>query len=68
MKTLASSLPAPRRVLRPCCPQCGDVLIASTVSVHVSDNDVRHWWSCDDCGHEFMTVVHIFRRRPRPVS
>jgi hypothetical protein len=53
-------------LVRPDCPQCGDRLFASSVSVHVSDNDIRHWWNCDSCGHEFMTIVrlrkHSYRR------
>jgi len=43
----------------PCCQQCGDALVAPAQSVHVDDNDVRHWWSCDNCGYEFMTSVRI---------
>jgi hypothetical protein len=33
------------------------MLIAPKISVHVDHNDTRHWWSCDACGHEFMTAV-----------
>ena len=53
------------RFVRPRCPQCGDWLFASSVSVHVSENDTRHWWNCESCGHEFMTTVRL-RRAPRP--
>ena len=41
----------------PSCPHCSDVLFAASVSVHVHDDDIRHWWACDTCGHEFMTTV-----------
>lgn len=47
------------RLVRPCCPQCDDRLFASSVSVHVSENDIRHWWNCESCGHEFMTTVRL---------
>jgi hypothetical protein len=47
------------RLVRPDCPQCGDRLFASSVSVHVNENDIRHWWTCDSCGHEFMTTVRL---------
>ena len=48
-----------RRLPRPQCPHCHDLLFAPAVSVHVSERDVRHWWSCDNCGHEFMTSVKV---------
>ncbi len=47
------------RFVRPNCPQCDDQLFASSVSVHVNDNDIRHWWNCESCGHEFMTTVRL---------
>ena len=46
-----------RRLVRPHCPECRDLLFAPAVSVHVNERDVRHWWSCDNCGHEFMTTA-----------
>ena len=49
------------RLVRPHCPQCGDQLFASSVSVHVNDHDIRHWWNCESCGHEFMTRVRLRR-------
>ena len=49
------------RVVRPHCPQCEDQLFASSVSVHVNENDTRHWWSCEECGHQFMTTVRMRR-------
>jgi transcriptional regulator NrdR family protein len=39
------------------CPQCQDLIIAATESQHVSTNEVRHWWACETCGHEFGTTV-----------
>jgi len=48
---------APYRVSRLFCPQCDDLIIAATKSQHVSTNEVRHWWACEACGHEFRTTV-----------
>jgi transcriptional regulator NrdR family protein len=39
------------------CPQCQDLIIAATKSQHVSPNEVRHWWACETCTHEFCTTV-----------
>lgn len=64
MKALAAArvtAPYARPVVRPSCPHCNDVLFAATVSVHVHDDDIRHWWACETCGHEFMTTVSSTR-------
>ena len=50
---------APYRVSRLFCPQCHDLIIAATKSQHVNINEVRHWWACESCGHEFGTTVQI---------
>jgi hypothetical protein len=39
------------------------MLVAPAVSVHVHHDDIRHWWSCDACGHEFMTSVTVTNMR-----
>jgi ribosomal protein L37AE/L43A len=41
------------------CAQCGDTLIAPEWSEHVNERCVRHFWSCDACGHEFETAVYL---------
>jgi hypothetical protein len=48
---------APSNDPRLLCPQCQDLIIAATNSQHVSPNEVRHWWACEACGHEFCTTV-----------
>jgi len=65
MKTQAwSRRPATkRRSARPLCPHCNDTLVAPALSVHVHQNDIRHWWSCDTCGHEFLTSVSVANMR-----
>ena len=41
------------------CAQCGEVLLAPTWSEHVNERCVRHVWSCESCGYEFETTVHL---------
>lgn len=50
------------QLVRPRCPQCTEQQFASDASVHVNDNDIRHWWSCESCGHQFMTTVTLWRK------
>ena len=50
---------AARRLVFPACPRCRDVLIAAAASMHVNEKHVRHLWSCDSCGHTFVTTVRI---------
>jgi hypothetical protein len=37
------------------CTECKDLLIAPEWSEHVSEDHVRHFWSCDNCGHSWAT-------------
>jgi hypothetical protein len=48
---------APYNISRLLCPRCQDLIIAATQSQHVSVNEIRHWWTCETCGHEFRTTV-----------
>ena len=54
---------AARRLTRPLCPGCDDMLVAPALSVHVHQDDIRHWWSCDACGYEFLTLVTVANMR-----
>jgi len=49
----------PRNVMRSFCPECHDLVVAAAKSQHVAEGVVRHWWSCDSCGHEFRTTVRL---------
>jgi RNase P subunit RPR2 len=49
----------PYRFARSFCPECHDLLVAATKSQHVDSDVVRHWWSCESCGHEFRTTVRL---------
>ena len=39
------------------CPQCRAWLLAPDWSEYVSEQRVRHAWSCDECSYEFETTV-----------
>jgi hypothetical protein len=34
-------------------------MVAPARSQHVQNDLVRHWWSCETCGHEFRTTVRL---------
>jgi transcription elongation factor Elf1 len=40
------------------CTECNELLIAPKWSAHVSKHEVRHFWSCDNCGHEIEIAVN----------
>jgi RNase P subunit RPR2 len=48
-----------RNIVRSFCPQCEDLLVAPALSQHVNEDLIRHWWSCEECGHEFRTTVRL---------
>jgi len=45
------------------CPHCDALVVAPDASQFVSEGKVRHFWSCDSCGHEFATAVKLIDRR-----
>ena len=47
------------RFALPACPKCNDLQLAPTASEFVSKGKVRHYWSCEACGHEFSTSVKL---------
>jgi RNase P subunit RPR2 len=50
---------ATHNFMRSFCPQCHDLLVAAAMSQHVEEDVVRHWWTCESCGHEFGTTVRL---------
>jgi len=52
---------------RPKCPACGSILLMAEESEFDLDGRrIRHAWSCDDCGHEFVTSITLrITLRPR---
>ena len=47
---------------RPNCPHCGSVLLVAEQSEFNLKGRIRHAWSCDDCGHEFVTSIRLRRQ------
>jgi uncharacterized protein with PIN domain len=51
------------------CAECTAILIAPITAEYVDERNVRHSWSCEDCGHKFITFDRLeydrmsFRRR-----
>jgi transcription elongation factor Elf1 len=41
------------------CTECNELVIAPKSSAHVSNHEVRHFWSCDNCGHEIEMSVNL---------
>jgi hypothetical protein len=46
---------------RPNCPRCGFILLVAEQSEFNLKGRIRHVWSCDDCGHEFITSIRLWR-------
>jgi primosomal protein N' len=42
------------------CAECNHRLIAPNWSEYVSEHHIRHFWSCESCGHRFETSEHLF--------
>jgi RNase P subunit RPR2 len=47
---------------RPKCPCCGSVLLFAEESRFDARGRIDHKWSCDDCGHRFVTMIRLWRR------
>jgi len=47
---------------RPACPHCGSVLLVAEESEFSPRGRIRHTWSCDDCGHQFVTSITLWPR------
>ena len=40
------------------CTECNDLLVAPKWSAYVSKHEVRHFWSCENCGREIEMTVN----------
>jgi hypothetical protein len=58
MQTVYHSTPT-ENLSRPNCPRCGCVLLFAEESEFNLKGRIRHAWSCDDCGHEFVTSIRL---------
>jgi hypothetical protein len=41
------------------CSECNYLLVAPKSSAYVSKHEVRHVWSCENCGHEIEMAVTL---------
>jgi hypothetical protein len=41
------------------CTECKELVIAPDRSRYVDTSEVRHLWTCEDCGHEIETSVTL---------
>jgi ribosomal protein S27AE len=59
----ACRTPSKTELRRPKCPNCGSVALFAEHSVFNPNAGIHHCWSCDECGHEFMTSVRVLPRQ-----
>jgi hypothetical protein len=50
------------------CVQCSTDIIAPEWSEHLSDQCVRHVWSCDACGYQFENTVQLSKEETVEVA
>ena len=41
------------------CAVCNETIIAPTWSEYASKHEVRHFWFCENCGHDIETVINL---------
>jgi RNase P subunit RPR2 len=41
------------------CSECNNLLVAPKSSAYVSNHEIRHVWSCENCGHEIEMAVTL---------
>jgi uncharacterized protein with PIN domain len=41
------------------CPACGETVVAAQASEFVDTGEIRHHFTCDDCGEVFSTTVTV---------
>jgi DNA-directed RNA polymerase subunit RPC12/RpoP len=46
------------------CPRCGSIVLMAERAAFNPDGRIRHSWSCDDCGHEFVTSMRMREHEP----
>jgi len=43
------------------CTMCNEIVIAPTWSEYMSNHEVRHFWFCENCGHDIQTVINVWK-------
>jgi RNase P subunit RPR2 len=41
------------------CPCCGSIILMAEQAAFTWDGRFRHSWSCDECGHGFVTSIKM---------
>lgn len=59
----ACRAPSTADLSRPNCPHCGSTLLFAEQSAFNFNGRIRHTWSCDQCGNQFVTSVRVLPRR-----
>jgi ribosomal protein S27AE len=55
--------PSNAELSQPKCPLCGLTVLMAERAAFNPDGRIRHTWSCDDCGHEFVTSIRVLGRQ-----
>ena len=50
------------------CSHCGEEPIAPEKSEFLNEAEVRHIWSCPNCGYEFFRSFQIDPKTPMPLE
>ncbi len=50
---------SPRASNRLICSICADSMVAAEASALVSDDEISYLWTCETCGHGFVTKHKI---------
>jgi transposase-like protein len=58
----AQDPPSAQDLSRPKCPRCGSILLVAEESAFNLQGRIRHAWTCDDCGNEFVTSIKLWSR------
>jgi DNA-directed RNA polymerase subunit RPC12/RpoP len=41
------------------CTECNELVIAPALSEYVGSREIRHFWSCENCGHKIEMKVDL---------
>jgi hypothetical protein len=61
----AHRAPSKADLTRPRCPRCAAMALIAEFAAFNPDGCIRHTWSCDDCGHEFVTWMTLRGHSPK---
>jgi hypothetical protein len=51
------------------CTECDQVVIAPDRSEYVGSREVRHLWSCENCGHQIEMMVDLrISAKTKPIT